>query len=243
MEEFQLDRVLCRASGYDNVDLEAANDLGILVQNAPDYGAESVAEYNLGLILGAAKRIFKDEGLKPNEDLGTRGRELKDKKLGVVGAGRIGKELLKRAKPFGMELLAFDPYEDPEAAEEIGYSYVGLEKLLEEADIVSINCPLNDSTKGLISSSEFELMEDVLFVNIARGEIIDTFSLLNALDNGIVDVAALDVVEEDGFELLKDREDVMITPHNAYNTKEAVKRRTEITLNNLDNEENVVNEF
>lgn len=242
LEKVRPQKVLCRSSGHDNVDLAAANELGVAVQNTPGYGTESVAEYNLALILDAAKQIDQDSGLNPNNGQGSTGLELKDSILGVVGAGRIGRELLKRAKALGMELIAYDPYEDSEAAEEIGYEYVEFEELLRKSDVVSVNCPLTESTRNLISGKEFELMDQVVFVNIARGEIVDTSALVEALETDSVNTAALDVVEEGKFGQVADREDVLVTPHNAYNTEKAKRRRIEITLNNLDNEENIVSE-
>ncbi|MFB6158472.1 MAG: 2-hydroxyacid dehydrogenase [Candidatus Nanohalobium sp.] len=242
MEQVEPRKILCRTSGYENVDIEAANEMGTRVQNAPGYGKESVAEYNMALILDAAKKITWDSGLEPDEDSGSRGLELKGRTLGVVGAGRIGRELLKRAAAFGMDLIAFDPYRDEEAAEEIGYEYVELEELLEASDIVSINCPLTESTRKLISGKEFDLMDGVVFVNVARGGVVDTSALRDALESGSVSTAALDVVEEGKFDLLNDRKDVVFTPHNAYNTEEAVRRRVEMTLDNLESEENTVND-
>lgn len=243
MENVRPRKILCRTSGYDNINIEAANKLGIKVQNTPGYGDESVAEYNMSLILNAAKNIHQDSGLNPNEKEGSKGLELKGKTLGVIGAGRIGRELLKRAKVFDMSLIAFDPYKNQEAAQEIGYEYVELEELLKESDFISINCPLTESTRKLISKNEFDLMDNVVFVNVARGEIVDTSALKDALKTGSISKAALDVVENKKFSLLKDREDVVFTPHNAYNTAAAVRRRTEMTIDNLDSEENVVNDF
>jgi D-lactate dehydrogenase len=240
MEEVRPKKVICRSSGYDHVDLDAANELGIKVQNTEGYGSAEVAEYTMSLILASAKNLNIDFGKNPNERNGTRGYTLKNKNLGVIGAGKIGKNVLKIAKGLKMNLYAYDPYKDQKAAHKIGYEYVELEELLEISDIVSVNCLLNDSTRGLLSDEEFELMEDVILVNTARGEIVETESLLKALKNDSVDKAALDVIKDD-YERLEDREDVVITPHNAYNTEEAVNRRIRIVINNLDNEENIVN--
>lgn len=241
MRKIMPEKVVCRSSGYDHVDIEAAESLGIRVQNTPGYGKHSVAEYNMSLILAASRNICGDSGLNPNKDEGSQGLELRGKTLGVIGAGRIGRELLKRAKAFDMELLAYDPYEDQEAADKIGYRYVELEKLLERSDIISVNCPLTESTRELISDQEFEVMNEAVFVNVARGDIVDTSALKEALEEGNVIKAALDVVEDEKFDLLSNRDDVLTTPHNAYNTREAVVRRLEIALDNLDSEKNTVN--
>jgi D-lactate dehydrogenase len=240
MEKVRPEKVICRSSGYDHVDLDAANEFGIKVQNTEGYGSAEVAEYTMSLILASAKNLNLDFGKNPNERNGTRGYTLKNKNLGVIGAGKIGKNLLKIAKGMKMNLYASDPYKDQEAAHKIGYEYVELEELLEISDIISVNCLLNDSTRGLLSDEEFELMEDIILVNTARGEIVETESLLKALKNGSVDKAALDVIKND-YEVLKDREDVIITPHNAYNTEEAVNSRIRMVINNLDSNKNIVN--
>lgn len=227
------EKVLCRSSGYDNVDLGASRDYGVDVYNVPDYGSETVAEYSFALLLSIAKKIDQDLGKNPNSDLGERGFELKGKTLGVIGAGNIGKEVIRRAKAFEAEVLAFDPYPDDEAADEIGYEYVEMEELLRRSDFVSINCPLTDSTHHLLSSEEFDLVENILLVNTARGAVIDSEALLDALRDGSVSYAALDVVEDGWYEELSDLDNVYFTPHNAYNTREAEERIVDRTLQNL----------
>ena len=234
IENVRLEKILCRSAGYDNVDTEAAEELGVEIYNTPDYGSETVAEYTIALMLNTAKRLDKDLGKDPNNDQGLQGFELKNKTLGIVGAGRIGREVIKRAKAFGMEVLAYDPYPVPEAAEEIGYEYVELEEVLSEADFVSVNCPLVKSTKHLLSFDEFGLMNEVTFVNAARGPVVNSEALLEALKNGGVIYAALDVVEDGWYQQLARMENVYFTPHNAYNTNEAKKRIVDITIENLD---------
>jgi len=241
MRKVMPDKIVCRSSGYDNVDIDAANKLGIPVQNARGYGSESVAEFNVSMILAAAKNLDRDIGLNPSEQKGSTGRELRGSKLGVIGAGDIGKEVLSIARGLGMDLYAYDPYKDEETAEKIGFEYISLEKLLKISDVVSVNCPLNESTRGLLSNKEFELMADVILVNTARGEIIDTKALEEALEEGDVSKAALDVGSDEGFQCLKDRSDVFFTPHNAYNTAESKQKRLEITMKNISSKINVVN--
>lgn len=234
------EKVLCRSSGYDNVDLEAAEEFGVEVCNVPDYGSDTVAEYTFALLLDIAKNIDEDLGKDPNSDSGLQGFELKGKTLGVIGAGNIGKEVIRRARAFEMEVVAYDPYPDEDAAMELGYSYVGLEELLRVSGFVSINCPLNDSTRHLLSEEEFDVADGLMLVNTARGAIIDSEALFQALKDGRVKHAALDVVEEGWFERLSELENVCFTPHNAYNTREADERIVELTLENLDKERSVI---
>ena len=196
IESIRPEKILCRSSGYDNVDMAAAEELGVEVYNVPEYGSETVAEYTLSLLLNMSKKLCSDIGKKPGED-GHEGFELKNKTLGVIGAGRIGREVIKRAKAFDMEVLAYDPYPDEKAAEELGYSYFDLEDLLSASDFVSINCPLTDATQHLLSEEQFRLMEGVKLVNTARGEVVDSESLYQALQDGSVAYVALDVVEDE----------------------------------------------
>jgi D-lactate dehydrogenase len=227
------DKILCRSSGFDNVDMEAADEYGATVYNVPDYGSETVAEYAFALILSRAKRLTEDLGKNPNRDEGVKGSELKGKKLGVIGAGKIGREVIRRAKSFEMKVLAYDPFEDEKAAEKLGYSYGKLEEVLKTSDIVTVHCPLNESTEHLISGDEVSCMEDTLLVNTARGAVIDSRALYEGLQNGSVSYAALDVVEDGWYEKLSDLENTYITPHNAYNTREAEERMVDRTLMNL----------
>ncbi len=235
IEKTDLEMIVCRSSGYDNVDLEAADNHDVKVFNVPDYGSDTVAEYSFALLLNIAKRIDEDLGKNPNLNSGVQGFELKNKTLGVIGAGKIGKEVIRRAKAFQMEVLAYDPYKDEEAAEKLGYSYRELEQVMSNSDIVSINCPLNPSTEHLVSEEELELAEDILLVNTARGPVIDSEALFQALNDGSVKYAALDVVEESWFDRLSKLENVYFTPHNAYNTREAEERIVSSTVDILEN--------
>lgn len=212
--------------------MAAAEDLDVEVYNVPDYGSETVAEYTLALLLSMSKKLCEDIGKKPDEQ-GREGFELKDKSLGVIGAGRIGKEVIRRSKGFEMEVVTYDPYPDEQAAQKLDYSYVKLEELLTSSDFVSINCPLTDETQHLLSKEQFQLMEGVKLVNTARGEIIDSEALYQALRDGNVAYAALDVVEDDWADKLSELENVYMTPHNAYNTREAKQRIVDTTLDNL----------
>lgn len=233
IEEVRPEKILCRSSGFDNVDLDAAEEFGATVYNVPDYGSETVAEYAFALLLHIAKRLDEDLGKNPNEQDGVQGFELKEKVLGVVGAGKIGREVIRRAKTFEMEVVAYDPFHDEKAAEKLGYTYRDLEEVLSESDFVSIHCPLNESTKHLLSGEELNHMNGSLLVNTARGAVIDSEALLNALQDERVSYAALDVVEDGWYDQLSQMDNVYFTPHNAYNTREAEERIVDRTIQNL----------
>lgn len=267
IEEIGVDYVACRSTGFDHVDLDAADENDVKVFNVPQYGGTTVAEHTFGLILSLSRKIYSairkvDEGSFDHK--GLRGFDLKGKTLGVIGTGTIGQNVIRIANGFDMDIITSDPYPDQEAANELGFMYVSREDLLKKADIISIHCPLTEQTKHLLSDEEFELMDNSLIINTSRGEIIDTEALLKALESGGVRAAGLDVLEEecyfeDDLEYLSDledkcdpqvimedhilmnRDDVLITPHNAFNSREALERIEETTLRNLKEKENPVN--
>lgn len=267
LEDLDADLVCCRSTGFDHVDLEAAEENGITVCNVPEYGGTTVAEHTFGLILALTRKIY--EGIeKVNrgefDHTGLRGTDLRGKTLGVIGTGTIGLNVIRIANGFDMEVVASDPEKKPEKAREMGFEYVSQEELLEKADIVTLHCPLVEATRHLLSGEEFEKMDGTFLVNTARGELIDTESLLRALGDGSVEAAGLDVLEEvcymeDDIEMLGEldekcdprtllqghilmgRDDVLVTPHNAFNSREAMHRIADTTLENLRSEENPVN--
>lgn len=260
--------IACRSTGFDHVDLEAASENGIKVCNVPEYGGTTVAEHCFGLILSLSRKIYYGIRKVENGDFShenLRGFDLKGKKLGIIGTGTIGQNVIRIANGFEMSVIAHDPYPDHEAAEELGYDYVDLEELVSEADIISLNCPLTDSTHHLLSEEEFDKMDGTIIINTARGAIIDTSALINALEKDNVEAAGLDVLEEECYleddievlsdlpdecdtekiledHLLMERDDVLVTPHNAFNSIEALHRIEDTTIQNLKNRENTVNE-
>jgi D-lactate dehydrogenase len=265
IEQLDVEMICCRSTGFDHVDLDAAEEQGIAVYNVPAYGATTVAEHTFGLILSLSRQIYSAIRKVENGSFshaGLRGFDLERKTLGVIGTGAIGREVIRIANGFNMETVAYDPYPNQEAAEELGYSYVSLEELLEQADVITLHCPLTDDNHHLISKEEFEQMDGAVIVNTARGELIDTEALLKALEKGSVKSAGLDVLEdecyveedlevtelEDECDLrtvladhrLIDRDDVIVTPHNAFNSQEAMKRIVDTTADNLDNRSNPV---
>lgn len=213
--------------GVDNIDIPTATKRGIIVMNAPGGNTVSTCEQTFALILAAARKIpFAYNSLKSKkwERSEFKGTELYLKKLGVIGLGRIGKEVAKRALSFGMEVLAYDPFLQKEIAERIGLKIVELKQLFKESDFISIHTPLTESTQGLISDKEFDLMKKSAFViNCARGGIVDETALVKALNDKKIAGAALDVFsKEPPFDLgLLESESLIVTPHLGASTQEA----------------------
>lgn len=256
LKEIQPDAVFTRSTGFDHIDTETAEELGVEVYNVPHYGSNTVAEHAFGLLLALSKRIpeaarqthheFSTEGLT--------GFELAGKKIGVIGTGEIGQEFIDMAKGFDMEVIAYDPYGEDSLEEELGFMYVSLEDLIEQSDVISLHCPLTDQNRHMLSEEEFEEMDDTVIINTARGGLIDSETLLEALENDSVRCAGLDVLEmedemrsEDNLDnatnfcskeveincRLIEREDTIVTPHNGFNTREAKQRILETTLENI----------
>ncbi len=265
LEKIEADLVACRSTGYDHINLEKASEKRIDVCNVPEYGSDTVAEHTFGLIIALSRKIYSairkvEEGSFSHS--GLRGFDLKGKKLGIIGTGSIGKKVIKIAKGFEMDVIAYDPFPDRDAEKELGFMYVTIDDLLKKSDIISLHCPLTDNNHHLLSNEEFEEMSETVLVNTARGELVDTEALLTALEEDWVKAAGLDVLEEECYieddveylsnleecstetvlkgHMLLDREDVLITPHNAFNSVEALERITEQTLENIEERKNVV---
>ena len=222
-------KVIGRAGvGLDNVDLEAATQKGIIVMNTPAGNTISTAEHTMSMILALSRNIPQaNASTKKGEWKRSKfmGVEIYNKILGIVGLGRIGSELAKRALSFGMKVLAYDPFLSREVAESIGVEIVELKELLERSDYISVHTPLTEETKHMISDAQFALMKKgVRIVNCARGGIIDEVALIKAINEGKVIGAAMDVLEKEPVspdsELLK-FDNVIITPHLGASTEEA----------------------
>ncbi len=221
-------KIIARAGvGVDNVDVQAATERGIMVVNAPESTSITVAEHTMGLVLSLSRKIsIADKSVKEDKWEKSRfmGMELNGKTLGIVGMGRIGSQVVIRAKAFGMDIVVYDPYITPEAATELGVEVVDMETLLKNADVITIHVPLTPETKHLISQPQFEIMKDnAIIVNCARGGIINEDDLYDALSEGKISGAALDVFENEppaGSSLLE-LDNVVLTPHIAASTSEA----------------------
>jgi D-3-phosphoglycerate dehydrogenase len=222
-------KVIGRAGvGLDNVDLSAATQKGIIVMNTPAGNTISTAEHTMSMILALSRSIpqacssMKKGEWKRSKFMGV---ELYNKVLGVVGFGRIGSEVAKRAGSFGMKILAYDPFLSRDIVEAAGVEVVELRELLQKADYITVHTPLTEETKYMISEQELALMKKgVRVVNCARGGIINEAALINVVKQGHVAAAALDVFEKEPLapesELLK-LDNVIITPHLGASTEEA----------------------
>jgi D-3-phosphoglycerate dehydrogenase len=222
-------KVIGRAGvGLDNVDLEAATQKGIIVMNTPGGNTISTAEHTFSMILVLSRNIAQaNSSMKKGEWKRSKfmGVELYNKVLGIIGFGRIGSEVAKRALSFGMRVLTYDPFLSKQVAENIGVEIAELKKILTESDYITVHTPLTDETKHMISDKEFGAMKKgVRIINCARGGIIDELALVRALKEQKVAAAAMDVFESEPLspdsELLK-FDTVITTPHLGASTEEA----------------------
>lgn len=221
-------KIIGRAGvGVDNIDIEAASKKGIIVMNAPTGNTLAATELTLGIMLAAARKIpLANDSLKSGKWDRKRfmGVELHNKVLGIVGLGRIGGNVATRAKSFGMKVIAYDPYIKKSKADSLGVMlYDRLEDLLKEVDIITFHTPLTAATKNMITAREIGLMKDnVIFVNCARGGIVNENDLYEALKSGKVFAAGVDVFEEEPPKRnrLLELENVFATPHIGANTME-----------------------
>lgn len=210
--------------GYNNVDLRAAGQRGVLVCNVPDYGTEEVADHALMLLLAVARRLVPcHESIRrgewgPQPILGA--PRIRGKTLGIVGCGRIGSAMALRGKALGLDVVFHDPYQPDGLDKALGIRRTdGLQELLAQADFVSLHCFLDGGSRHLMDDVAFRAMKPGAYlVNTARGPVIDESALLAALDRGQLAGAGLDVFEEEPLrrEPLRDHPAVTLTPHVAY---------------------------
>ncbi|WP_248958140.1 phosphoglycerate dehydrogenase [Sphaerisporangium perillae] len=224
-------RVVARAGvGLDNVDVESATKAGVMVVNAPTSNITSAAEHTIALILASARNVAQGHGaLKAGEWKRSKytGIELDEKVIGILGLGRIGQLVAQRLAPFGVELIAYDPYLQPARAAQMGVRLVSLEELLKQADFITVHLPKSKETVGLIGDKELHAVKpSVRIVNVARGGIVDEAALYSALKEGRVAGAGIDVFAKEPctdsplFEL----DNVVVTPHLGASTHEAQEK-------------------
>jgi D-lactate dehydrogenase len=269
----KLKMIATRSTGFNHIDLKAASSRGIPVCNVPYYGENTVAEHTFGLILALSRNIHKAYVRTTRNDFsveGLEGWDIKGKTLGVVGAGSIGSHVIKIAKGFGMNVVAFDLRKNHLMEEVLGFKYVTLDDLLKSSDIISLHCPYGKATHHLINMKNVELVKrGALFINTARAGLIEPAALHYGLEKGIFGGAGLDVFEGEDLvkeenqmltrnvsvehlravlekNILLNRENVIITPHIAFDSVEAVERILETTMDNIEafverNPTNVVN--
>jgi D-3-phosphoglycerate dehydrogenase len=218
------------AAGYNNIDVDAATRAGILLVNCPDYCTGEVADHTIALLLACARGVvrFDRQIQKGNWDFKSAGKlhRVEGSILGLVGFGGVGQSVAKKAKAFGMETIAFDPYPGDEVFKREGVKRVTLETLLRDADFVSIHSPRTPETENLVSQKEFDTMKSSAYIiNTSRGSIINEEALLNALQQGKIRGAALDVMENEPADFenpLFSCKNLIVTPHAAFYSEEAM---------------------
>jgi len=232
--------IVTLSTGYDHIDLEAASKKGIYVCCVQNYCIEEVADHTFALLLNVARKIHRLNkliALGRWEDYPSVGRvhRLRGRTLGLIGVGKIGRAVADRAKVFGLEVVAFDPY--VKAGSLPGVTLTGLEDVLRRSDIISIHAGLTNETRGMISSKQFSEMKDGVFiVNCARGAVIDEKALVEALRSGKVAGAGLDVLAmepPDPNDALLHMDEVYVTPHQAYLSAESDYDRQRIPIEEI----------
>jgi D-3-phosphoglycerate dehydrogenase / 2-oxoglutarate reductase len=212
--------------GTDNINKKKASELGIVVENTPFGNTNAAAEHTIAMLIMLSKHIIHaNESMKKgNWDRNFKSTELKGKTLGLIGFGNVGKKVAKVAKALEMELLVYDPFVEKEDLEKVGAKKVELEEIITKSDYISPHVPLTEQTKNMISEKEFEQMKTgVRILNVARGGVINEIALLNAIKNGKVKAAGIDVFETEpptNKELIE-RKEVIATPHLGASTEEA----------------------
>ena len=254
--------IATRSTGFDHIDLNAAKERGVTVCTVPFYGENTVAEFTFALLLAlsrkaaaAHRRVVETDAFSQD---GSRGFDLQGKTLGIVGGGHIGMHVARIAHGFEMNVLVFDVKPDEAKAKELGFSYASLDDLLARSDIVTLHVPYNAHTHHLLNAASIQKMKKGAYlINTARGAVVETSALVEALSSGQLAGAALDVLEEEGdltdeLKLIAgpqaNREElatilrnhylishprVIVTPHIAFNTDEAIRRILDTTAENI----------
>lgn len=245
--------VALRSAGFDHVDLQAAKELGLVVVRVPAYSPHAVAEFAIGLMLSVIRKIPRAHQRVQQHNFslaGQLGFNLYGKTVGIVGTGHIGTVTAKILTGFDCKIIAHDPVRN-KTCEALGVKYVELEDLLQQSDVISLHCPLNEKTKYLINENSIALMKDgIVLINTARGGLIKTLAVIDALHAEKIGALAIDVYEyekglffqdhsseiilDEQFNRLQAFPNVLITGHQAFFSKEAVENIIKITLENLD---------
>lgn len=257
----KLKLITTRSTGFDHIDVSYAKTKNIIVSNVPEYGSRTVAEHAFALILTLTKKIYQSINQAKNFNFNhheIRGIDLFGKTLGIIGLGKIGLEMVKIAQGFSMNVLVYTRTKNQQLQEQYNFQYVSLEDLLKNSDIISLHLPFNQETKHIINKNNVSLIKKGAYlINTARGGLVETEALVYGLENGIFNGVGLDVLEEEKVlteeteiltniykthtnfktlalnHILANHPKVVITPHNAFNTKEALMRILEITIFNI----------
>lgn len=254
-----LKMITTRSTGFDHVDLTACENK-IIVSNVPTYGSNTVAEHTFALILALSRKIVESaDKTRINDFSGVnlRGFDLSGKTIGIIGTGHIGSHVARIAFGFGMKILAFDGHKNDNLIKSFGVKYLELDELLNQSDIISLHVPENPGTYHLINKEKFaKIKKGAYIINTARGGLIDTHALLEALEDDTIAGAGLDVLEEEchikeerqilakefpkkclvlniANNILLRHPNVVVTPHNAFNSVEALQRILDTTVENI----------
>jgi D-lactate dehydrogenase len=257
----KLKMIATMSTGFDHIDLATCSTRKIKVSNVPSYGENTVAEHTLALLLALSRKLITSVERARSGDFslgGLRGFDLKGKTIGLVGLGHIGAKFAAMVASLGMNILVHDLKPNKELTKELKLKYVPLEYLLSNSDIISLHVPYNKMTHHLINNKNIKLIKHGAYLlNTARGGLVSSSALIKALDKGILAGAGLDVLEEEGFikeekelltqiynsrvdlktvlrnHLLLQNPKVIITPHNAFNSQEALIRILDTTVENI----------
>lgn len=248
LAEMGIDLILLRCAGFNNVNLKQCEKKGIKVMRVPAYSPSSVAEYAAALLLAVNRQIpkayMRTRNFNFNID-GLIGWDMEGKTAGIIGTGKIGQKAIKILKGFGMEVIAYDLYPNPD----LDVEYVDLPEMYARADVISLHCPLTPQTKYIIDRGAIKRMKkNVVIINTSRGELIETQALIDGINDGIVGGVGLDVYEDEkeyfyenwSDRIMKDRDlarlitfpNVIVTSHMAYLTSDALKQIAEVTIAN-----------
>jgi len=247
-----IQHVSLRCAGFNNVNLETAEKLGMTISRVPAYSPEAVAEHTVALLLSINRKIHKAYNRVKDDNFslnGLMGFNVHGKTVGIVGTGKIGTATIKILLGFGARVICYDPFESEEVRE-LGIEYTPLDTLFEQSDIISLHCPLMEDTKHLINADSISTMKDgVLIINTSRGGLVDTKAIIKALKNHKIGGLGLDVyemeselffqdrsaeiIQDDVFQRLLTFPNVIVTGHQGFFTKEALVEIAQTTVNNL----------
>lgn len=231
-----------RSTGVDHINMDYCREKGITVCNVPGYGEYTVAEHTIALMLAISRNIVPSVMRTREESFtssGLRGFELHGKTLGVIGVGSIGRAVIRIAKALGMDVIAYTRTPDPEQADEYGFKYASLDDIFASSDILTLHVPYTPKTHYLINDEVVgKMKKGMIFINTARGQVVDTKALIDGLQDGTIAQAGLDVLEHentltDDEKTLLSMDNVIVTPHNAFNSQEALQRILTITVQNI----------
>ncbi|MEI9921419.1 MAG: 2-hydroxyacid dehydrogenase [Bacteroidota bacterium] len=245
--------IALRSVGYDHVDLDRARTLSIRVANVPEYSPYSIAEHAVAMMMAVNRKIVESRLLMEIQDFRVDtliGSDIHGKTVGIIGTGKIGVALASIMKGFQARILACDPVVNPSAIE-LGVKYVSFDELLLQSDIISIHCPLNAATRNMLTKDQFRMMKpEVILINTARGGVIKTTDLIDAIEEGKPKAVCLDVYENEKglffedhredvlkdplFARLRSFKNVLITGHQAFLTNEAISGIANVTIANID---------